>query len=36
MEDKNQNIISEPTADYEKVEMDLLRHAQNIPIQNVF
>nr|MBC7614193.1 hypothetical protein [Pseudopedobacter sp.] len=28
MEDKNQNIISKPTADYEKAEMDLLRNAQ--------
>ena len=28
MEDKNQNIILEPTADYEKAEMDLLRNAQ--------
>ncbi len=28
MEDKNRNIISEPTADYEKAEMDLLRNAQ--------
>lgn len=28
MEDKKSNIISEPTADYEKAEMDLLRNAQ--------
>ena len=28
MEDKNQNIILEPTVDYEKAEMDLLRNAQ--------
>lgn len=28
MEGKNQNIILEPTADYEKAEMDLLRNAQ--------
>ncbi len=27
MEDKNRNIVSEPTADYEKAEMDLLRDA---------
>ena len=27
MEDKNKNIVSEPVADYEKAEMDLLRNA---------
>lgn len=27
MEDKKINIVSEPTADYEKAEMDLLRNA---------
>lgn len=28
MEDKKINIVSEPAADYEKAEMDLLRNAQ--------
>lgn len=28
MEDKKINIVSEPTADYEKAEIDLLRNAQ--------
>ena len=28
MEDKKINIVSEPTADYEKAEMDLFRNAQ--------
>jgi hypothetical protein len=27
VEDKNKNIVSEPVADYEKAEMDLLRNA---------
>ncbi len=27
MHDKNNNIVSEPRADYEKAEMDLLRNA---------
>jgi hypothetical protein len=27
MEDKNKNIVSEPVADYEKAENDLLRNA---------
>ncbi len=29
MEDKKINIVSEPTANYEKAETDLLRNAQN-------